>query len=112
MNVTSNAKKGFDDTMWYKKLGTKCLLVMRLLYIRTYVCNLRIIYIITFNYPYHKASQHVRVLVMVLLEHVCVLTWSITACVCAGYGLLQHVCVLSWSITASGCAIKLLYTTV
>ena len=32
--------------------------------------------------------------------------------VCAGFGLLQHVCVLSWSITARGCAIKLLYTTV
>ena len=36
---------------------------------------------------------------MVLLQHVCVLTWSITGRVCAGYGLLQHVCVLSWSIT-------------
>ena len=71
---------------------------------------------------------------MVLLEHVCVLMWSITARVCAGYGLLQHVCVLMWSIiaracadvvnystcvlswsitvTARGCSIKLLYTTV
>ena len=45
------------------------------------------------------------------LQHTCVLT-SITARVWAGYGLLQHVCVLSWSIIARGCAIKLLCTTV
>ena len=51
----------------------------------------------------------VAVRVCVLPWHVCVLMWSITACVCAGYGLLQHVFVHLWSITARGCAIKLLY---
>ena len=30
--------------------------------------------------------------------------WSIAARACAGYGLLQHECVLSWSITARVCA--------
>ena len=69
---------------------------------------------------------------MVLLQHVCVLTWSITARVCAGYGFvaarvcadvvnysmcvycrgqLQHVCVLSWSITVRVCTVVVNYST-